>query len=58
MKFQKQHTIEGNATKSKLCNSKYGYDWQMNTGLEVLALDGEPGVYSKIQENNVILKTI
>jgi inosine/xanthosine triphosphate pyrophosphatase family protein len=59
-KFQKQHQIEGNAIlKANYVTKKYGYDCLADdTGLEVLALDGAPGVYSQIQVNNVILKTI
>lgn len=43
-----QPTIEGNAIqKADYVKSKYGYDcFADDTGLEVDALDGEPGVYS------------
>ncbi len=42
------HTIEGNAIlKANYVSEKYGYDcFADDTGLEVTALDGEPGVYS------------
>lgn len=41
-------TIEGNAVlKANYVNSKYGYDcFADDTGLEVVALNGEPGVLS------------
>lgn len=41
-------TIEGNAIlKANYVSEKYGYDcFADDTGLEVTALDGEPGVYS------------
>jgi XTP/dITP diphosphohydrolase len=41
-------TIEGNAIlKANYVTQKYGYDcFADDTGLEVLALNGEPGVYS------------
>ncbi|MDR7210545.1 non-canonical purine NTP diphosphatase [Flavobacterium piscis] len=41
-------TIEGNAVlKANYVTQKYGYDcFADDTGLEVLALNGEPGVYS------------
>jgi len=41
-------TIEGNAIlKANYVTEKYGYDcFADDTGLEVLALNGEPGVYS------------
>jgi inosine/xanthosine triphosphate pyrophosphatase family protein len=40
-------TIEGNAILKANCNTKYGYDcFADDTGLEVEALNGEPGVYS------------
>ncbi|NRD19799.1 non-canonical purine NTP diphosphatase [Winogradskyella eckloniae] len=43
-----QTTIEGNAIqKAEYLQSHYGYDcFADDTGLEVNALDGEPGVYS------------
>ncbi len=43
-----QDTIEGNAIqKAAYIKQKYGYDcFADDTGLEVDALDGEPGVYS------------
>ncbi|NND12058.1 MAG: non-canonical purine NTP diphosphatase [Flavobacteriaceae bacterium] len=43
-----QETIEGNAIqKAKYIKEHYGYDcFADDTGLEVNALDGEPGVYS------------
>ncbi|WP_431244790.1 non-canonical purine NTP diphosphatase [Flavobacterium sp. P21] len=42
------HTIEGNAIlKADYVTEKYGYDcFADDTGLEVHALNGEPGVYS------------
>jgi XTP/dITP diphosphohydrolase len=48
-KFQKlQTTIEGNAIlKANYVTEKYGYDcFADDTGLEVEALNGEPGVFS------------
>lgn len=43
-----QETIEGNATqKADYIKTNYGYDcFADDTGLEVTALNGEPGVYS------------
>lgn len=43
-----QNTLEGNAQQKALfINNKYGYDcFADDTGLEVEALNGEPGVYS------------
>jgi XTP/dITP diphosphohydrolase len=43
-----QHTIEGNAVqKAEYIKTQYGYDcFADDTGLEVDALNGEPGVYS------------
>lgn len=43
-----QNTIEGNAIqKAEYLKKKYGYDcFADDTGLEVEALNGEPGVYS------------
>ncbi|MDC1506096.1 non-canonical purine NTP pyrophosphatase, partial [Winogradskyella sp.] len=43
-----QPTIEGNAKqKAEYIKTNYGYDcFADDTGLEVDALDGEPGVYS------------
>ncbi|MCF7567817.1 non-canonical purine NTP diphosphatase [Sabulilitoribacter arenilitoris] len=43
-----QNTIEGNAIqKAEYIKNKYGYDcFADDTGLEVSALNGEPGVYS------------
>ena len=43
-----QNTIEGNAIqKAEYIKTHYGYDcFADDTGLEVEALDGEPGVYS------------
>lgn len=43
-----QHTIEGNAIqKAEYLKNKYGYDcFADDTGLEVQALNGDPGVYS------------
>ena len=43
-----QTTIEGNAKqKAEYIKTNYGYDcFADDTGLEVLALNGDPGVYS------------
>lgn len=43
-----QNTIEGNAIqKAEYIKNKYGYDcFADDTGLEVVALNGEPGVFS------------
>ena len=45
---EEQPTLEGNARqKSEFVNHKYGYAcFADDTGLEIDALNGEPGVYS------------